>query len=66
MSYFLTLFLQVLFRFALAIFKLCEDWVLGQPDYMEIFNYLRSVPEPVADITKLREVSTFLRYLIVL
>ncbi|XP_042203732.1 TBC1 domain family member 2B-like [Homarus americanus] len=46
---------KVLFRYALAIFKLCEEGVLERADYMEIFNYLRSVPEPITDIPKLQE-----------
>lgn len=29
-------------------------------DYMEIFSYLRSVPEPITDIPRLQEVSTVL------
>nr|XP_053655434.1 TBC1 domain family member 2B-like isoform X1 [Cherax quadricarinatus] len=49
---------KVLFRYALAIFKLCEEGVLERCDYMDIFNYLRSVPEPITDIPRLQEVST--------
>nr|XP_045612119.1 TBC1 domain family member 2B-like [Procambarus clarkii] len=46
---------KVLFRYALAIFKLCEEGVLERCDYMDIFNYLRSVPEPITDIPRLQE-----------
>uniref|UniRef100_A0A0P4WC33 TBC1 domain family member 2B n=2 Tax=Scylla olivacea TaxID=85551 RepID=A0A0P4WC33_SCYOL len=46
---------KVLFRYALAIFKLCEEGILERADYMEIFNYLRSVPAPITDIPKLQE-----------
>ncbi|XP_069972285.1 TBC1 domain family member 2B isoform X3 [Penaeus vannamei] len=46
---------KVLFRYALAIFKLCEDGVMERCDYMEIFSYLRSVPEPITDIPRLQE-----------
>lgn len=51
------LHIQVLFRYALAIFKLCEEGILERSDYLEIFNYLRSVPEPITDIPRLQEVS---------
>ncbi|XP_064087221.1 TBC1 domain family member 2B-like isoform X1 [Macrobrachium nipponense] len=46
---------KVLFRYALAILKLCEEGVLERCDYMEIFSFLRSVPEPITDIPRLQE-----------
>ncbi|CAL4120820.1 unnamed protein product, partial [Meganyctiphanes norvegica] len=48
---------KVLFRYALAIFKLCEEGVLERSDYLEMFNYLRSIPEPITDIPRLQEVA---------
>ncbi|XP_050686247.1 TBC1 domain family member 2B-like [Eriocheir sinensis] len=48
---------KVLFRYALAIFKLCEEGILERCDYMEIFTYLRSVPDPITDIPRLQEVA---------
>ncbi|KAK3855616.1 hypothetical protein Pcinc_037994 [Petrolisthes cinctipes] len=47
---------KVLFRYSLAIFKVCEERILEKCDYMEIFNYLRSIPEPVTNIAQLEEV----------
>lgn len=50
-------FFQVLFRYAIAIFKYLEDELLAQSDYMNIFNTLRSEVEKMGDIRKLTQVT---------
>ncbi|CAN8004479.1 unnamed protein product [Ixodes hexagonus] len=54
---------KVLFRFALAIFKICEVEILNQEDYMAINRYLRTMPEKMTNIKQLSQVSRpFLAY----
>lgn len=48
---------KVLFRFALAIFKICEAEILAQEDYMAINRYLRTMPEKITDIRQLAQVA---------
>ncbi|XP_064477423.1 TBC1 domain family member 2B-like isoform X1 [Ornithodoros turicata] len=48
---------KVLFRFALAIFKMCELEILAQEDYMTISRYLRIMPEKVTDIKRLAHIA---------
>ena len=48
--------LQVLFRYAIAIFKYLEESVLRQSDYMSIFHTLRNGLEELKDIRKLTQV----------
>ena len=50
-------FLQVLFRYAIAIFKHLEEVLLAQCDYMSIFNTLRTEVEKLSDVKKLTQVS---------
>ena len=52
------LMLQVLFRYAIAIFKYLEESVLRQSDYMSIFHTLRNGLEELKDIRKLTQVGT--------
>ena len=52
---------QVLFRFALAVFKSCEEQLLKCPDHMSIFNFLRQMPEKVTDANTLSQVSPKIR-----
>jgi len=40
---------KVLFRFALAVFKLNEEQILKIEDSTGIFNFMRQVPERIAD-----------------
>ncbi|KAL1469317.1 hypothetical protein MTO96_005016 [Rhipicephalus appendiculatus] len=47
----------VLFRFALAIFKICEAEILAQEDYMAINRYLRTMSEKITDIRQLAQVA---------
>ena len=49
---------QVLFRYAIAIFKYMEDALLRQSDYMSIFHTLRDGLEDLKDIRKLTQVGT--------
>lgn len=48
---------KVLFRFALAIFKICETEILAQEDYMAINRYLRTMSERITDIRQLAQVA---------
>lgn len=48
---------QVLFRFALAVFKSSEEQLLKCQDHMSIFNFLRQMPEKVTDANTLSQVS---------
>ena len=48
--------MQVLFRYAIAIFKYFEDLLLKQCDYMSIFHTLRNGLEELKDIRKLTQV----------
>lgn len=48
---------KVLFRFALAVFKICETEILAQEDYMAINRYLRTMPEKITDIRQLAQVA---------
>ena len=50
---------QVLFRYAIAIFKLLEDPLLRQCDYMGVFNTLRTEIETLTDVRKLTQVRRF-------
>ncbi|KAH9366347.1 hypothetical protein HPB48_006201 [Haemaphysalis longicornis] len=56
---------KVLFRFALAIFKICESEILAQEDYMAINRYLRTMSEKITDIRQLAQVVCELPDLIV-
>ncbi len=47
---------QVLFRYAIAIFKYTEDSLLKQNDYMSIVNTLRDRLESLTDIETLTQV----------
>jgi len=49
---------QVLFRYALAIFKHLEGALLAQTDYMSVFNTLRAEVERLNDVKKLTQVNT--------
>jgi hypothetical protein len=49
--------LQVLFRYALAIFKSLEEELLAQTDYMAIFNTIRANIDRLTDFRKLTQVS---------
>lgn len=48
---------KVLFRFALAIFKICETEILNQEDYMAINRYLRTMPERMTNTKQLGQVA---------
>ncbi|XP_042145435.1 TBC1 domain family member 2B isoform X1 [Ixodes scapularis] len=48
---------KVLFRFALAIFKICETEILNQEDYMAINRYLRTMPEKMTNTRQLGQVA---------
>ncbi|KAF2343515.1 Rab-GTPase-TBC domain, partial [Trinorchestia longiramus] len=48
---------KVLFRFALAMLKLCEEGIMARTEFMEVSNYLRSVPTPLGNVDKLKQVS---------
>ena len=50
-------FLQVLFRYAIAIFKYMEGALLKQGDYMSIYNTLRDGVEYLTDTIALTQVS---------
>ena len=49
--------LQVLFRYALAVFKYLEEELLQHSDYMAIFHTLRSQVDKLNDVRKLTQVS---------
>ena len=49
--------LQVLFRYALAVFKYLEEELLQHSDYMAIFHTLRSQVDKLNDVRKLTKVS---------
>ena len=55
----MTSFFQVLFRYALAIFKCFEEKLLRQTDYMSIFNCFRAELQSLFDIKKLTKVFVF-------
>uniref|UniRef100_A0A6A7FTL1 TBC1 domain family member 2B-like isoform X2 n=2 Tax=Hirondellea gigas TaxID=1518452 RepID=A0A6A7FTL1_9CRUS len=46
--------IKVMFRYALAMLKLCEEGIHARTEFMEISNYLRSIPPSLADVKKLR------------
>ncbi|XP_076052021.1 TBC1 domain family member 2B-like isoform X2 [Oratosquilla oratoria] len=46
---------KVLFRYCLAVLKVCEEGILGYTEYTEVFNYMRAVPPPVLNIAQLQE-----------
>ena len=48
---------QVLFRYALAVFKYLEEELLQHADYMAIFHTLRSSVDKLNDVRKLTQVS---------
>ena len=48
---------QVLFRYAIAIFKYMESILLQQTDYMTIYRTLRDGLETLVDTRKLTQVS---------
>ena len=48
---------QVLFRYALAVFKYLEEELLQHSDYMAIFHTLRSQVDKLNDVRKLTQVS---------
>ena len=48
---------QVLFRYAIAVFKYMENTLLKQGDYMSIYNTLRDGLEYLSDIQTLTQVS---------
>ncbi|KAG8201950.1 hypothetical protein JTE90_027425 [Oedothorax gibbosus] len=50
---------KVLFRFAIAFFKSCENEILQVKDYLALNKYLRNMAEDCTDIKKLTNVSTF-------
>ena len=50
-------YLQVLFRYALAVFKYLEEELLQHSDYMAIFHTLRSQVDKLNDVRKLTQVS---------
>lgn len=58
--YLFLLALQVLFRYAIAIFKYMESVLLKQCDYMTIYNTLRDGLEYLTDMPTLTQVSPFL------
>ncbi|XP_035228027.1 TBC1 domain family member 2B-like isoform X3 [Stegodyphus dumicola] len=49
---------KVLFRFALAFFKLCENEILEMNDYMAINKYLRNIADQNIDVKKLAHIIT--------
>ena len=55
--YLFLLTLQVLFRYAIAIFKYMESVLLKQCDYMTIYNTLRDGLEYLTDMPTLTQVS---------
>ena len=58
--YLFLLTLQVLFRYAIAIFKYMESVLLKQCDYMTIYNTLRDGLEYLTDMPTLTQVSFLL------
>ncbi|KAF8763868.1 TBC1 domain family member 2B like protein [Argiope bruennichi] len=44
---------KVLFRYALAFFKMCENEILQIKDYLALNKYLRSIAEQCTDVKKL-------------
>ncbi|XP_013784589.1 TBC1 domain family member 2B-like [Limulus polyphemus] len=48
---------KVLFRFALAFFKICENDLLQLTDYMAVNRYLRNVSEKIIDYKRLAQVA---------
>lgn len=48
---------QVLFRYAIAIFKFMETTLIKQGDYMSIYNTLRDGLEYLTDTQSLTQVS---------
>ena len=53
---------QVLFRYALAVFKYLEEELLQHADYMAIFHTLRSQVDKLNDVRKLTQVSEEVRH----
>ncbi len=50
---------KVLFRFALAFFKLCESQLLKLHDYIQIFNFLRKMPSRMKDVQRLSQIAFY-------
>ncbi|XP_022094216.1 TBC1 domain family member 2B-like [Acanthaster planci] len=48
---------KVLFRFALAFFKMSEAQLLVLHDYIHIFNYLRKMTSKMTDISRLTQIA---------
>ncbi|CAL1266415.1 unnamed protein product [Larinioides sclopetarius] len=48
---------KVLFRYALAFFKMCENEILQIKDYLALNKYLRSIAEQCTDVKKLTNVA---------
>ncbi|XP_054706604.1 TBC1 domain family member 2B-like [Uloborus diversus] len=48
---------KVLFRYALAIFKSCENEILEMKDYLAINKYLRNISEQIIDAKKLTSIA---------
>ena len=47
---------QVLFRYALSVFKSSEEQLLKCADHMSIFNSMRQIPEKLTDANSLTQV----------
>ena len=52
-----SIYFQVLFRYALAIFKSFEEKLLRQNDYMSIFSCFRAELQSLFDIKKLTKIA---------
>ena len=50
------IFLQVLFRYALAILKSVEEKLLRQNDYMSLFSTFKTEVESLGDMKELTQV----------
>ncbi|XP_033638800.1 TBC1 domain family member 2B-like [Asterias rubens] len=48
---------KVLFRFALAFFKMSESQLLKLNDYIQIFNFLRKMPSRMKDVQRLSQIA---------
>ncbi|EDO34195.1 predicted protein, partial [Nematostella vectensis] len=48
---------KVLFRYALAVFKMNEEELLKIEDHAGIFNYMRQVPERIGDHNLLSQIA---------
>lgn len=47
---------KVMFRYALAFFKVAEEKLLAQKDYLSIFSTLRELPTMMKDVKKISQV----------